>query len=113
LALLARHGPIVVNVCHRIVHDGHAAEDLFQATFLVLADRGQLQQGAVFTAAGEGRTNTADGILCPCGGQTPADTPDSYTPATRDSRWTGCNMYAKGGLSWWNHLTLREDCHGI
>src|SRR5262245_3397281 len=38
-ALLHRHGPMVLNVCRRILHDAHAAEDVFQATFLVLADR--------------------------------------------------------------------------
>jgi polysaccharide biosynthesis/export protein len=38
-ALLGRHGPMVLNVCRRILHDPHAAEDAFQATFLVLVDR--------------------------------------------------------------------------
>jgi RNA polymerase sigma factor (sigma-70 family) len=38
-ALIGRHGPMVLNVCRRILHDDHAAEDVFQATFLVLADR--------------------------------------------------------------------------
>jgi RNA polymerase sigma factor (sigma-70 family) len=38
-ALICRHGPMVLNVCRRILHDAHAAEDVFQATFLVLADR--------------------------------------------------------------------------
>src|SRR5262249_41991118 len=38
-ALLGRHGPMVLNVCRRILHDATAAEDVFQATFLVLADR--------------------------------------------------------------------------
>src|SRR3954452_14245472 len=38
-ALLGRHGPMVLNVCRRILHDAHAAEDVFQATFLVLAER--------------------------------------------------------------------------
>jgi RNA polymerase sigma factor (sigma-70 family) len=38
-ALIGRHGPIILNVCHRILHDAHTAEDVFQATFLVLADR--------------------------------------------------------------------------
>ncbi len=38
-ALIGRHGPMVLNVCRRVLHDAHAAEDVFQATFLVLADR--------------------------------------------------------------------------
>ena len=38
-ALVERHGPMVLNVCRRILHDQHLAEDVFQATFLVLADR--------------------------------------------------------------------------
>jgi len=38
-ALLGRHGPMVLNVCRRILHDAHAVEDVFQATFLVLAGR--------------------------------------------------------------------------
>src|SRR4029077_7909975 len=37
--LLGRHGPMVLNVCRRILHDAHAAEDVFQATSLVVADR--------------------------------------------------------------------------
>jgi RNA polymerase sigma factor (sigma-70 family) len=38
-ALVARHGPMVLRVCQRIVGDRHAAEDAFQATFLILARR--------------------------------------------------------------------------
>ena len=38
-ALLARHGPMVLRVCHAALHDRHDVEDAFQTTFLVLAVR--------------------------------------------------------------------------
>jgi RNA polymerase sigma factor (sigma-70 family) len=37
--LVWRHGPMVLALCQRLLRDRHAAEDAFQATFLVLACR--------------------------------------------------------------------------
>jgi len=35
--LLWRHGPTILCLCRRLLRDGHAAEDAFQAAFLALA----------------------------------------------------------------------------
>ncbi len=38
-ALVRRHGPMVLGLCSKLLHDKHHAEDVFQAVFFVLARR--------------------------------------------------------------------------
>jgi RNA polymerase sigma factor (sigma-70 family) len=38
-AILQRHGPMVLRVCRRVLHDPHDVDDAFQATFLILVKK--------------------------------------------------------------------------
>lgn len=57
-ALLARHGPMILTVCRRILPDPAAADDAFQATFLVLLTKA----GSI--GRGEAVGNWLYGVAC-------------------------------------------------
>ncbi len=67
--VLQRHGPMVMGVCRRILGDVHAAEDAFQATFLVFVKKaGTLRErdlltnwlyGVALRVAGKARVQAA------------------------------------------------------
>ena len=59
-AIVARHGPMVLGVCRRLLGDPHDADDAFQATFLVLVQQGPADSrrrtaGAVVVRRGDSR----------------------------------------------------------
>jgi RNA polymerase sigma factor (sigma-70 family) len=67
--LVVRHGPMVLDVCRKILGDAHDAQDAFQATFLILATRaksirkqrsiGSWLHGVALRVARRARSDTA------------------------------------------------------
>jgi RNA polymerase sigma factor (sigma-70 family) len=68
-ALVRKHGPMVMGVCQRILHNSHDAEDAFQASFLVLVRKaatihppgmvGNWLYGVAYRTAQEARRSAA------------------------------------------------------
>ncbi len=94
-ALVRRHGPMVMAVCRRVLGDDHAAEDAFQATFMVLAlksrairkqeSSGPWLHGVALRIARRARAlrQRSKGEPIPAGGLVD---PNGYTPAPVDLR---------------------------
>src|SRR6266849_7620692 len=67
--LVKRHGPMVLAVCRRVLQDSHAADDAFQATFMVLVRKaatiarpellGNWLYGVAYRVAVKARANAA------------------------------------------------------
>ncbi len=87
-ALVYRHGPMVRAVCRRVTGDAHAADDAFQAAFLVLARRAAVVKppeavrgwlyGVAVNTARETRAAAARGR---CREVPMAEVPERPTPA--------------------------------
>jgi RNA polymerase sigma factor (sigma-70 family) len=98
-ALVERHGPLVLGVCRQLLADEHAADDAFQATFLVLARkaaairRGQALAAWLYQVAyrvalqararAQRRRSRETEMTCPPPAPAPAEPSESW-PALHD-----------------------------
>jgi RNA polymerase sigma factor (sigma-70 family) len=83
-ALVARHGPMVLAVCRRVLADAHAAEDACQAAFLVLARKaGSLRRPERLAAWLHG---VARRVALRSRGRRPAAEPVALLPDLTDPR---------------------------
>jgi RNA polymerase sigma factor (sigma-70 family) len=95
-ALLERHGPMVLRVCRRALHDRQDAEDAFQATFLVLVRK----------AASIGKRDLLAGWLHGVAARVAARARvDAAKRANRESR-----AEARSGTDPLEEITAREMC---
>jgi hypothetical protein len=75
-ALVERYGPLVMRVCRQRLADQHAAEDAFQAVFLVLARK-----------AAAVRPETLGGWLQPAVRRGRSRRPNRWTSSRSGKRW--------------------------
>jgi RNA polymerase sigma factor (sigma-70 family) len=95
-ALVRRHGPLVLGVCRRVLHNTHTAEDAFQATFLLLVRKaGSLAypeklsswlHGVACRVAGKARAREARRRTCEESVPVPAPALPDQGPDWRDLR---------------------------